>query len=277
MAGVLRELAGEIMVLYGGTRTSVRPMRVNRPWQVGLKFQTKDDCPFCSRTQLDEYFPEPGWKTFQNAATPWPWHRLLIPTECWDEQTLWSLGGKERIATILSLSLKEILRTRRSPYVVRVHVHVGYGGGQNYPHQHTHILEEPIGPIALFDDARFWGNLTVLQDSERFITALYGVRAGQCYIYHKSRISARPFLSNEDGLVDELAAEISRLIDLFNRKCENPDYALTIALDGPRQWYASYTPILNQWGGPELAAINDRTVYVHPWPPIAMRDYLLAD
>ncbi|HUX35795.1 MAG TPA: hypothetical protein VMV71_02045 [Candidatus Paceibacterota bacterium] len=266
MTGIIQAAPGGLSTLSGGTRTAVK---TERPWQVRLKVsETHASCPLCSRQQLDEHFPADGWKTFRNSNTPWPYHRLLIPTNCWPIDKLWSLGGKETVlAGMLQLAIDDVLRTRQQQlYPIWIYTHIGYGAGQNFAHHHWHITSpaDKPKPLIIPDDAvKLW-------DNKRLNTYLCGVRAGQALIVQKKRMRFSDYLANN------LAEESSRLVEIFNKKFCKPDYCLFFAFHSEMEWYARYTPILNNWGGSEFAALDVGTPFVLPWPHEATRDFLLG-
>lgn len=250
--------------MSGGTRTTVK---TTRPWQVRMTLPAnQSDCPLCSREQIDEYIPEPGWwKTFENSNTPWPYHRLLIPAYCWPIDKLWSLGGKETLETMLRLAIDDVVRTRGHLFPIWIYTHIGYGAGQNLPHLHWHICEPPTKPKNLDCE----GLLTPLWSSDAFSVHLGGTRAGQAFIFPKVSYIPQSDLS-------KFATESWKLVEMFNNKFNQPDYCLFIALHSETEWWARYTPILNNWGGSEFAALDLGTPFVLPWPHEATRDFLLA-
>jgi len=265
-SGIISPSVGSHSTLSGGTRTSVKTAR---PWQVPMYTPAnRSDCPLCSREQIDEYYPTAGWKTFQNSNTPWPYHRLLTPTECWPIGKLWSLGGERTVLVgMLQLAIDEVLRTRQKQlYPIWIFTHVGYGAGQNFPHHHWHITSpaDKPKPLIVPDSAvKLW------DDNKRFGTYMCGVRAGQALIVPKKR------LRFSDYVASKLAEESSRLVEIFNKKFDNPDYCLFFGLHGPEEWFVRYTPILNNWGGSEFMALDTDTPFVLPWPHEATRDFLL--
>lgn len=190
MAGQLRASVRGLQTLSGGTRTSVK---IDRPWQPKLKFpETSAQCPFCSRSQTDEFTPEVGWKTFQNSNTPFPYHRLLVPTSCWDEATLRSLGNAAVLERCWRIALAEIQRTRSSLFPIWIYAHIGYGAGQNLTHLHFHLCEAPTTPKPVVDDE--FGVLpggVPLRESERMETYLAGVRAGHAFVVLRLKTYSR--------------------------------------------------------------------------------------
>jgi hypothetical protein len=73
-----------------------------------------------------------------------------------------------------------------------------------------------------------------------------------------------------------VAREASRVVDVFNRKFEWPDYCLFLGIHTPREWFVRYTPILNNWGGADFAALDFGTPFVLPWPHRATAAHLLS-
>ena len=261
--------------LSGGTRTQVS---VERPWQPRLIFPaSREACPFCRGTkETGEYSPGPGWRMLQDAFTPHVYHRLLVPTECWTEERLRSLGGVETVAMALRYALDEAAQGRATPFPTWIGTHVGHGAGQNLAHHHWHIFE-PAMPLPLVMDlpALRRNNDEILRGSASFVVAAYGVRAGQMIILPRPELDLPAAqLFRDVALVQSLAHEIHRLVTLFNNKFRHPDYMLLLALQREDEWHVRYTPILNQWGMTEYAAIDYGTPFDLPWPHAATVQFL---
>lgn len=80
-----------------------------------------------------------------------------------------------------------------------------------------------------------------------------------------------------DGhIVEKVAEEAIRIVGLFNEKFNRPDYCLFLALNSLEDWHIRYTPVLNNWGGSEFAALDYGTPFVMPWRHADTRDHLLA-
>ncbi len=262
MTGIIARSVGSHSTLSGGTRTSAKTVR---PWQVRLEVPAnRADCMLCTRPQLDEHYPADGWKTFGNSNTPWQYHRLLTPTDCWPIDKLWLLGGPGTLATALELAINDVIRSRGHLFPIWIFTHIGYGAGQNFAHHHWHICEPAPKPKRLELDGcvDLWGNPS-------FETVLGGVRAGQAFILPKALY--------KQELVPELAVESSKLIEKFNDKFNRPDYCLLLAIHNEVEWWVRYTPILNNWGGSEFAALDLNTPFVLPWPHEATAAHLLGE
>lgn len=255
-------VVGRHLVLSGGTRTAVK---VQRPWQPKLVFPQPGQCRFClGQPEAGEYSPAEGWRILPAAYTPHAFHRLLLPTSCWVEDRLRSLGREEALATVLRLALADIEQQRPQLFPTWVLAHVGYGAGQNVVHLHWHLVELGSEPEHLSLDERSFFELI---NSKQFRVGAHGVRAGQMLIVPQPdvRFSAKTFFQDE-VLRQELAQRMAWLVWLFNEKFHFPDYSIILALLGQEDWYVRYTPILNQWGGGEVAAIDAGTPFVLAWP-----------
>ncbi len=271
MGGIITRSVRGCVTLSGGTRNVVK---AHRPWQPKLVFPSESNpCPFCTRAQNDEYVPEAGWKTFQNFYTPFPYHRLLIPSNCWDETKLRNLGGEQLLLAALRVAIAELRRTREHICPTWVYAHVGYGAGQNLTHLHWHLCGAPTAPQAAFaDDAES----VLLNSSAHFNITLCGVRAGQTIVRpnDEENICLVDVLGN-DELFREFVFQAYWVVDIFNRRLHYPDYCLFLALNGEPDIHFRYTPILNNWGGSEFAAVDYGTPFVMPWPHSATKEYLL--
>ena len=278
MTGIVTRSTGGHFTLSGGTRGTVKPGP--RPWQVALPERPgkNADCALCSQPQLDEHKVAEGWKTFRNLNTPFPFHRLLIPAECWNTSRLRTLGGPDILEKMFRLALGEIGRTRTETWPTWIYTHIGYGAGQNFPHLHWHLCGAPTPPAPIFGSEGVLNALTPLWESERLITAVGGVFAGQTIIrpYPLPKYLDTTVLY-EDGFFHDLAVAANRVVGVFNRKFNWPDYCLLLAINGPREWHVRYTPRLNNWGGSEFAALDYGTPFVLPWPHEATGEYLLKE
>ncbi len=264
MAGEIIELGRGLTTLSGGTRTQVKTAR--SPWQVALKYPEPGKCGLCNKDDESKYIPGPGWKSFQNANTPYPYHRILIPDTCWEEEKLRALGGVETLLTAWQYAISELKRTRPVVSPAWIFTHIGYGSGQNFPHHHWHILEPATGPEYLGLKSSKMQS-TIIGESAHFVTGLWGIKAAQVFIIPKSINKTKASdLFGEPSILRELADEASRLVELFNLKFGNPDYCLALDLSYDDDWFVQYTPILNNWGGTEFLAPYRGTPYTLPWP-----------
>lgn len=281
MAGEIQTSIRGLQTLCGGTRTSVK---VDRPWQPKMVFPTPNPCPFCTKKQEDEYMHCPDdyfyFKTFQNSNTPFPYHRLLIPTRCWEERELRNLGGRDALGLALECAFKEVLRTRPRVYPTWIYTHIGYGAGQNLTHNHWHLCGAPTEPKPLaidgetlfaFSQAFADKSSQVILSFGQFVTAIvHGVRAGQVIIAPHS-VGAGGIITTNNFVTNPYVQKnvfdtTHQIVNLFNQKFNYPDYCLFVALNSETDWHIRYIPILNNWGGSEFAALDYGTPFVLPWP-----------
>lgn len=284
MTGQTMPSVGGHQTLSGGTRTKVKTVR---PWQVRMPCpeteEMRADCPFCSREQQDKHMIARGWKTFQNSNTPFPYHRLLVPDVCWPEKKLWSLGGNMilenrtyLLGLMLRMAISEVKRTRGELWPIWIYIHVGYGAGQNFPHPHWHLCGAPTEPKPLFEKGKLPEGSEILFVGSQFTSVLCGVRAGQVAIVPLPKAKLDTWKLVDSFVVEELANEAMRVIELFNEKFDRPDYCLFLALNSPTDWHVRYTPILNNWGGSEFAALDYGTPFVEPWRHKDTLEHLLG-
>lgn len=280
MASEIKSSVQELWTLSGGTRTAVK---TSRPWQPKLVFPETENCPFCSKRQEDEYAPKRGWKTFKNSNTPFSYHRLLIPTYCWNEAALRSLGGRDGLRTAWQIILAEITRTK-ALFPTWIMAHIGYGAGQNITHLHWHILAPSGDPQTFIIFGSVPRDYVHLDDSQCLATGLTGIIAGQAVIYPalpkgdiKYTVTADFLFEDNSPVLDELADETAKLIEMYNKKFNFPDYALVLALNSKSHWYVRYTPKLNNWGGTEFAALDHGTPFVLPWSHEATAEHLKSN
>lgn len=279
MAGEIESSVRDLITLSGGTRTTVK---IDRPWQPKLMFpKSSAECLFCSCKQEDEYVPGKGFKTFKNSYTPFPYHRLLIPLVCWEEQKLRSLGGLETLSLALKYALAEVARTRENLWPTWIYTHIGYGAGQNLTHQHWHLCGAPTEPQPLVvSDYCCNSNEITLLHGQYITTILHGVRAGQVLIVPHDDgeggiITTENFATNP-CVQEDVFWTVHWVIEKFNEKFNYPDYCLFLALNSETDWHFRYTPILNNWGGSEFAALDYGTPFVLPWPHSKTVEYLVS-
>ncbi|MEK7093921.1 MAG: hypothetical protein AAB903_01100, partial [Patescibacteria group bacterium] len=79
---------------------------LKRPWEAVVVRPT--DCPFETRPQQEiERTDAVGgdWRVIRNSATPYErGHRLLIPQACQNPDTIWAMGGFDRLSEALRLA-----------------------------------------------------------------------------------------------------------------------------------------------------------------------------
>jgi diadenosine tetraphosphate (Ap4A) HIT family hydrolase len=255
-------LPGGVEVAFGGTRTAVK---LDRPWQLEIP-PVGQSCPFEREdvTPIDSFETVEGWRLLQNKYTPFPWHRLLVPASCWSVNKIRQLGGPQEIECVLSLTQK-IIGPARGEFWLGVHV--GLTAGQNVRHLHYHLLKplkrspncDPYSVELYAKSAK-----VVLFHHNGLKTALGGLRAGQCFIVpeHPSMLT---------NPIETFANALSRVIDLYNERFRSvqglsPDFMTVLKFKGNRIQYASYIPILNNWGFTEYLGIIERTPLILPWP-----------
>jgi hypothetical protein len=269
--GEIISLGNGLSTLSGGTRTEVKPAR---PWQAKLQYPESGKCPLCNKNGDGQFVPGPGWKSLQNAFTPHLSHRILIPDICWTEGRLRSLGGAETLTLAWKYALSEAKRTRGEKlFPLWIFSHVGCGSGQNYPHHHWHILEPILQPNHLFKDSWAYGQFleqtrkTTIAESDNFVSALWGIKAGQVFTVAKCGQAVKALgLFSSGELLRELAEQAHGIVQLFNEKFRWPDFCLMLDLSYDNDWCVIYTPILNNWGGPEFIAPYRGTPHTLPWP-----------
>ncbi|MDD5193717.1 MAG: hypothetical protein PHF67_03975 [Candidatus Nanoarchaeia archaeon] len=128
--------------ISGGSRAGKEVIRgkMKRPWQVHLKEHNLDSCELCNGSQINPTV-EGDLKIFSNNSTPYPFHRMIIPTKeyyqsCRDSNEF--LTDPQRLGLILETASR--LSDESGFDNLRLLVHIGYTGGQNYPHLHFHFV-----------------------------------------------------------------------------------------------------------------------------------------
>lgn len=269
----IHDSVNNLQTISGGTKTSVK---VGRPWQPKLVFPTPENpCSFCNRKSRDEHILFEGdrfFRSFQNSNTLFTYHRLLIPTKCWvEEKVLRSLGGSaDYLSTFLRMAVIDVVRQRRYLHSTWIYTHIGYGAGQSLTHNHWHMcgVPEKLKKMQM-------GDHSILFNNEDFLTMVCGVKAGQVLIGNKKGWTLSDLLNNK-SIIDKVAEAAYRVVDLFNQKFNYPDYCLFFGFNEEKYWFVRYTPILNNWGGSEFAALDMGTPFVLPWPHEETVKFLLS-
>src|SRR3989344_761501 len=254
---------GGLSSIAGGTRGGIK---LSRPWQQMIIPNT-ETCPFCTgKGKILKSFVGGEWLLLQNHFTPYPYHRMIIPKSCWNDNELRSLGGHERLRQALQLAVEEIRSSEEGR--IFVNVHVGSLAGQNINHLHYHIVKYNVGtnveqsrvPAEMHDFFSQRRNLIVVQTNRSYV-GIGGIRACQGFV-----------LSHHTPSVEEIAEILSKLISLVNKKFESkqglsPDFALCLSFEHGEFCYGLYTPTLNQWGAAEYAALYEPGCPISlPWP-----------
>ncbi len=254
-------LPGGISVAAGGTRTEVK---LDRPWQAEIRVDPAK-CPFETKEEEQEaYFEvDGGWRVLPNRYTPYPWHKLIVPRNCWPSDELRILGGHRRIARALAIAESIDSPSGQETWLG---VHIGPGAGQNFAHLHYHLihplerLEENNRPSDVAGYFRASSRL-ILQDEACKVVA-GGCRAGQCFL-----------LPNESGQLDSemIAGTIYAIIRLYNAKFKSkqgmsPDYLLSLVYRHRKLIYGTYVPVLNNWGFTEYLGLFEERPLILPWP-----------
>ena len=252
----------------GGTRTEVK---LDRPWQVPLAVN-QATCPFCTiRKDEPSLVPvEPGWRVIKNNFTPFPFHRLIIPSVCWPVEELWKLGGEEKIAEALS-SVNTVMAAESHRNEMWLGVHIGYLAGQNVCHLHYHLLE-PIATPRESSTHQLSKNATdeylVYLDPHYSVHA-GGVRAGQLIIQPVESASFDP-----SDLARVLSQIISRGNWAFQSKQERPpDFMVALRFEEGHFSWGFYLPIVNFWGFTEIFGLMLDVPLILPWPHAKTAEY----
>ncbi len=270
---IIETLSSGIRVASGGTRTSIK---LDRAWQTDITIDPAN-CSFETRKQIEiaSFARDGGWRVLENRYTPFPWHRLIIPESCWPKEEVRTLGGVEKIGAALSIA-STMMRDEIGEFWFSVHV--GPSAGQNIGHLHYHLLQ----PISGTDRPTRGDGVTdyvkssslVLSEGHGFKVVVGGCRAGQSFVVpldHETQFA--------DDEPNRLAKVLDYLITLCNKKFSSnrnmpPDYIIAVKFLFSRMVYASYIPILNQWGTTEYLGLLEGRPLILPWPHGVTLQYL---
>lgn len=268
-----QRLPGGILVACGGTRTEVK---LNRPWQVEISVDAAN-CPFERRLQQEgENSAGDGtWRVLANSYTPHEWHVLIIPETCWPVDQVRCLGGFEQINTVLEIATSLLAEKPDDDYWLGVHV--GALAGQNLSHLHFHLLR-PLGESnsqAKTLNVEEWAqssSLLLFEQSDLKVS-LGGLRAGQCFVVRREKSK----IDNHD-----LALVLDRIIRMYSKSFTSiqglpPDYTIGIKFRSSQFLYATFVPILNNWGFTEFMGLFEGRAVILPWPHEESLRHLLSD
>lgn len=257
----------------GGTRGEIK---LSRPWQQEIVVNP-ETCPFCTgKGQVLEELESGEWLLLQNRFTPYPFHRMIIPRECWTPDGLRALGGIERIETALSRIEWEV--NRHPGKKLFVTVHIGALAGQNVCHLHYHIVQYALSDIsesAVPEEMR-----TVFAEKpERVIfegwglfAGIGGVKAGQCFVLPRHR--------KQSHHSEDIASLLYEVVSLYNKKFMStqelsPDFSIGLQFWRGEFQYGLYTPVLNHWGAAEQMALYEPGCPITlPWSHELTAEYL---
>jgi hypothetical protein len=250
---IIEQVPGGLSTLSGGTRGSIR---LDRPWQADIVV-TSSSCPFDAEPSV-EPCAAPGWKVLQNPYTPFNFHRLIVPSECWPVGRVRMLGGLTQITAALTTAAS-LVPERENRWLG---VNIGPSAGQNQPHLHYHLVDFASCHLES-DELKDFGRLkdrTIFEaDDVRGIVA--GFRAAQVFFIPSA---------GQVG-IEAFAAALEYVTSLYSvafRSVQGlpPDYVFAAHLFGRSIRYATYIPILNQWGFTEYLGLIEKTPVVLPWP-----------
>lgn len=266
-----------ITTISGGTRIAVK---LSRPWQKDIVMDPKT-CPFCTRKQkvLNEYKDGKNgeeWQLIQNLYTPFPYHKMVIPKLCgeennWSKEEIRRLGGLARIKKAFQIANIELYSQDAFNRFIQLQVHISPYAGQTISHLHYHLLEQLPPPkpwITLMKLGVYAAENPYSQilESANFTVNVGGERAGQCYIIPQEKP-----VDFDTTTIEEMANLIASLIHIYEKSFISeqglpPDYMLILRFAERKLWYGTYVPILNHWGGTEYLGLLENTSIVLPWP-----------
>jgi diadenosine tetraphosphate (Ap4A) HIT family hydrolase len=274
----IEEILGGLLVLAGGTR---RGVKLTRPWQVG-SVEQPTECPFCHLPKdriLRTYGEGPKWLLIDNAHTPHPWHRLIIPRDCWADGELFRLGGAANLSKSLEIAASESENLTEDVFMG---VHVGAYAGQNVRHLHYHLVTfghgvKPMLTEAEILDYGYRYPARIITETPEFLVFAAGPRAGQCLFCPKTRWN----LLTEPS-AEKAAEMICNLIDTFNLRFQSaqgrpPHFIVGLKLSVGNLIYGYYLPVLNHWGFTEYFALMEGTPLLMPWTYEDTVDHLRDD
>jgi diadenosine tetraphosphate (Ap4A) HIT family hydrolase len=263
-----------LTVISGGTRTTLKS---DRPWQ-GSMFVRSAECPFETREQTVVAEGPHGWRVIENSSSPLKYHRLIIPSSCWEDDRLLTLGGPDQIRDALSIAGKLSMERKRPLFLG---VHVGHFAGQNYRHLHYHLVELPGRHRSQSTERRLrsLGRRhagRILSEDKEFIAFLGGCRAGECLLCPKKENAS---LTRTRSII-KIAELIHRIVAAFGERFVGtegfpPHFMLGLKIQTGTFKYGFYLPILNHWGFTEYFGLLEGTPLLLPWPHEVTAQHLL--
>lgn len=253
-------VGGFATITGGGTKNTIK---LSRPWQPPLPL-APEKCPFCTKPQEEISLPgiPANWRLLKDIFTPHRRHRLIIPSKCWDAQTLQNLGGYAAIREALEIAL---LAMADDQVEMSTFVHVGQSAGQNLGHVHWHLMEVRVQKPLAF--AKLSRELLVRQYENLEIFAT-GAHVGECLIVQRNKQ-----LKFNEKAIEEIAGTLDWIISRGNEKfrsTENkpPEFTASVRISADGHFrYADYCPILNAWGACEYVfALLEGGPITISWP-----------
>ena len=278
MPGIQEAFRNDVSTLSGGTRTAVK---LNRPWQHNIKDIAGNECPFETKPQneLDRMeTPEGVWRVLDNIATPYAWHRLLIPEKCWKEEHLRMLGGSRQIANALTLA-GQTMQKENMINRACLGIHVGWHAGQNVWHPHYHLIKPyESGKVRDSYILNSCTEATEIIHTGDFSIFCGGYMTGQCQIT-PTYAKRKKFYEHSTNENMELGTAIAQLIGMFNQSFAStqgllPDFRLGFQIENGFLMRGVYTPILNQLGFDADIAAVEGTPYVLAWTHESTAEHL---
>ncbi len=276
----------------GGTRTAIK---LDRPWQKDIEVDPKK-CPFCTKPQNEvraiDLGEEGSWRVIENIFTPYPFHRLVIPSQCWSKEDVRNLGGEAKMRGALNLAMEEVAANQDR--TIFVNVHVGALAGQNVAHLHYHVVqykfddnsESPVmHKLHELYDGRYGytGPLNHLVGGSNSVLQLAagGMRVGQFFIFPTGS-NALDVTGDVSRVIvgQTIAGYLSSLITAMNEKFRSvqglaPDFKISLMFQGGKFRHGLYVPILNHLGSAEeMAMYEDSCPITMPWTHEATVEYL---
>lgn len=298
----------------GGTRTSIK---TNRPFQRELVVNPTT-CPFC-KEERRATGERPPFQTkenliyLRNEFTPFTYHRMIVPYNCFDREKLYSLGGKDNIRDIL-LTAKYFIEKDFKDFIERkdnkalttriadywLGIHVGWLAGQNVCHLHCHVLNPIVQPKLrtppkeIINLIKPKNEKLAVYESKRLKAVVGGFRAGEICILPKTLLEKSLNVNEETS--EELAHTLSYIISLVGEKFASPNpekkqesepeyipphymIGLRFTKDSFKFKFIEgfYIPILNNWGFTEYFALRYGTPIILPWPHEITAAYLRGE
>jgi len=133
------------IITVAGSKKKI-PAQFSRPWQARIPAVNPTKCPFHKAEEraqallvADDRDGE-AWYVLDSAFAPEkPYHRLIIPDSCWEEETMRHLGGREKIHHGFILAAQRFQMEEERDKLWCFSIQVGPLAAQNVPHCHYHL------------------------------------------------------------------------------------------------------------------------------------------
>ncbi len=276
---IIQKWPGGFSSLAGAKKRMPEAGKFNRRWQQPMQKHVLGKCIFGNLPSAEvlKHFPteETGttpWEVAVSPHAPEPYHKLLLPKGCWEEEQTRTMGGEAEIRTAVELATL-LIREDQEPDV-QFSTQRGVLAAGNIRHDHFHIWRKRAMTSAQklntwkFEVLEATGETSpspsfVWDDENGFVTIAGGLRTGQLWIF--------PHGNEGVDLEDPcFPAFIHKLVQANARAFHSVqglivDYMLEFFIRGYKVECGMFIPIHNHLGTLEWVGMYDEDPNAREW------------